>query len=100
MNILTQVHGNGRACQFKHYEQLFRQFANQELPFMLVKTMATPRRDCAVPYQASFYADEESMREAYSIYTTQKVRENGLDVMFVTAFEWDLGINFIPYPIQ
>lgn len=97
MNILSQVHG-GRARQFQHYADLFEKFAAQDKPFLLVKTMATPRRDCMVPYQAEFFDTIEELEAARTKYRTQDIRENGLDVLFTTGFEWDLGINFIPDP--
>ena len=96
MNILTQLHG--RAKTFMHYEHLFTEFDKADKPFMLVKTMATPRRDRLVPRQAEFFDTREELDIAYYKYYRKEVRENGLDVMFVDCFEWDLGINHILQP--
>lgn len=96
MNILTQLHG--RAKIFKHFKELFDKFDQQDKPFMLVKVMATPRRECLVPEQAVFFDTREELDVAYYKYFRKEVRENGLDVMFVDCFEWDLGINHILQP--
>lgn len=97
MDVIFQLHGSAKS--FKHCAKLFEAFAAQDLPFMLVKVMATPRRDCVVPHQAMFFATKDEMVARSVTYRTEDVRENGLDVLFVDMFEWDLGINYIP-PVQ
>lgn len=96
-NIGHQLHGSAKC--FKHHANLFGQFAEQELPFMLLKVMATPRRDCRVPAQAEFFATKEELEAKFLTYWRKEVREDGLDVLFVDMFEWDLGINWLP-PIE
>lgn len=96
MNILSQLHGIAKG--FHHQKERFEEFAAQDKPFMILKVMATPRRECLVPSQAAFFDTREELDAAYRKYTTTDVRENGLDVMFVDCFEWDLGINYIRQP--
>ena len=96
-NITHQLHGSAQC--FKHQAHLFRQFEAQDLPFMLIKVMATPRRDCRVPAQAEFFATKEELEAKFLTYWRKEVREDGLDVLFVDMFEWDLGINYLP-PIE
>ena len=93
-NITSQLHGSAES--FLRHADLFTDFADQELPYMLLKVMATPRRDCRVPAQAMFFASKEELKAAYIKYRFNEVRENGLDVLFVDMFEWDLGINYLP----
>lgn len=92
-DITRQLHGSAKS--FKHHANLFQQFAAQDLPFMLLKVMAVPRRSCTVPAQAAFFATKEELLAASTRYRTQLVQENGLDVLYVDMFEWDLGINYI-----
>lgn len=93
-DITGQLHGAAKC--FKHHAALFRQFEAQDLPFMLIKVMAEPRRSATVPAQAMFFATKEELIATSDKYRGREVRENGLDVMFVDMFEWDLGVNYIP----
>lgn len=93
-NITHQLHGSAQS--FKHHANLFRQFEAQDKPFMLLKVMATPQRHCQVPAQAEFFATKEELDAKFLTYWRKEVRENGLDVLFVDRFEWDLGINWLP----
>lgn len=93
MNITSQLHGAAKF--FKHQASLFEQFAERDEAYMLLKIMATPRRNCLVPAQAEFFFTKEELLARRDFYKKTDVRENGLDVMFVDGFEWDLGINYV-----
>lgn len=96
-NINSQLHGVAKG--FRHYAEHFRAFAAQDKPFMLVKVMATPQRHCRVPTQAMFFDTKEELMTTSVGYRVKEVREDGLDVMFVDMFEWDLGIDYLP-PVE
>jgi hypothetical protein len=92
-----QLHGSARGRGYGEVLPLFAQFAAQEKPFMILKVMATRRRECLVPPQAAFFDTIEELRTAMLYYKSNEVYERGLEVMFVDGFEWDLGINEVKF---